>query len=191
MGASEEEVATLVRQSERILDAVLTEQLQKVQQKQNDILKEMLEVENLRDHIPLVRLQAQHVTKERRRLDAALQDMRIRPPAPQPLQQQNDQPQQRRPIEPFPLLCLTDIGSHCYLPAVARDASHLLVSVGFNFFLEMHLDEAEAFLKKKQDLLRKKHELWAWKSAQLKTQIRMLMEAISAVSEHPMLQELL
>ncbi|OEH79355.1 hypothetical protein cyc_03211 [Cyclospora cayetanensis] len=103
MGASEEEVATLVRQSERILDAVLTEQLQKVQQKQNDILKEMLEVENLRDHIPLVRLQAQHVTKERRR----------------------------------------------------RDASHLLVSVGFNFFLEMHLDEAEAFLKKKQDLLRK------------------------------------
>lgn len=149
-------MAALVRQSERILDAVLSEQLRKVQQQQEHIFKELLEVENLRDHIPLLRLQQQHIAEEQQRLDHALQRLRVRPPTPQPLQQQDQQQQdkqQKQQLKPFPLKCLADVGSHCYLPAVVEDGSRLLVSVGFNFFLEMDLATAETFLKKKRHLL--------------------------------------
>ncbi|KAL8425116.1 hypothetical protein Efla_007723 [Eimeria flavescens] len=108
--------------------------------------------EKLRDHIPLLRLQQQHYGERQQRLDAALQRMRIRPPTPQPLQQQQQQQQQQRQ-QGFPLRCLADVGSHCYMPAVASDASRLLISVGFSFYLEMDLDTAEAFLRKKKQLL--------------------------------------
>ncbi|CDJ62845.1 hypothetical protein, conserved [Eimeria necatrix] len=160
MRAPQEEINALVQQTERILDSVLCEQLRKVQQKQETILKEILEVEFLRDHIPLLRLQQQHMLKEQQRLDAALQRMQIRPPTPQLLpqqqqqQQQQKQQQQQQPVKPFPLKCLADVGSHCYLPAVMNDASRLLVSVGFNFYVEMDLNTAEAFLKKKKEVLK-------------------------------------
>ncbi|KAL8271671.1 hypothetical protein Esti_004384 [Eimeria stiedai] len=232
MGSREEEVAALVRQSEAILDSVLSEQLRKAQQQQQQVLNDLLEVEKLRDHIPLLRLQQQHVGERQQRLDAALERLRIRPSTPQPLQQQQQllqpsqqQQQQQQHRRPFPLKCLADVGSHCYMPAVASDASRLLVSVGFNFYLEMDLHAAELFLKKKRHLLRQKHELCSLKVARLKTQMRLvssscprvckarlsreqlvvhpnawataaaaaavvsqLMEAISAVSQEPMLQ---
>ncbi|PFH34552.1 hypothetical protein BESB_065850 [Besnoitia besnoiti] len=90
--------------------------------------------------------------------------------------------------EPVSVDALVNIGCNTYLRARGDDVGKLLIKVGFEFYLEMSLEEATEFLTKKEALLIIKYEYWSGKCADIKAQIQMLLQAIAAVVEEPALQ---
>ncbi|PHJ22144.1 alpha subunit [Cystoisospora suis] len=92
------------------------------------------------------------------------------------------------PAQSIPVDMLVNVGCNTYLRARGGDVGKLLIKVGFEFYLELTLDEALEFLSEKEKLLFKKYAFWSGKCADIKAQIQVLLQAIAAVVEEPALQ---
>ncbi|XP_057304652.1 protein UXT-like [Hydractinia symbiolongicarpus] len=71
-----------------------------------------------------------------------------------------------------------DLGCNFYCTAIVNDCSKLYVLIGYGYFLEMTLDEANVFVDKKIRTLTSKAELFTKDSAKIKAHIRLVMEGL-------------
>eukprot|EP00921_Rhytidocystis_pertsovi_P001970 GHVQ01003352.1.p1 GENE.GHVQ01003352.1~~GHVQ01003352.1.p1 ORF type:complete len:181 (+),score=42.39 GHVQ01003352.1:83-625(+) len=81
------------------------------------------------------------------------------------------------------LQSLLPVGCDVYMEAHVKDTSHIYIETGFQFYLEMTMDEALEFIKIKQKLLQSRLSYWTWKVAYQKTQIQLMMKALSDVMD--------
>lgn len=77
---------------------------------------------------------------------------------------------------------LTLLGCESYVYANILDKNKIFILLGYEFYVEMTLDEALSFLKKKIELYEKKLTYWNKQVAHVKAHIQILMQAISSLS---------
>ncbi|XP_059500300.1 protein UXT [Stegostoma tigrinum] len=71
-----------------------------------------------------------------------------------------------------------DLGCNFYLQAKVPDASMIFVSIGYGFFVELTFSEALRFLEKKTQHLNELAGRLSKDSAKIKSNIRMVLEAL-------------
>ncbi|XP_051282748.1 protein UXT [Dicentrarchus labrax] len=71
-----------------------------------------------------------------------------------------------------------DLGCNFYVQAEVEDSSRIFVAVGYGFFVEMTPDEALRFIDKKTSQLTAFTEQLTKDSAQIKANIRMVLEGL-------------
>ncbi|CBZ52370.1 hypothetical protein NCLIV_021580 [Neospora caninum Liverpool] len=208
-GGESVDLQQLVLRSETVVDDVLRQQLKEVQRQQEKVFHELLSVQRLLDCLPLLQLQQKQQLRAMRRHRKALRKLRLLA-GPEEASSDSDEgreaDEERRttaqgknekaaPSEPkktdcppVPVDALVNIGCNTYLKARGDDIGKLLIKVGFQFYLEMTLEEAADFLTQKEAILLKKYDHWSAKCADMKAQIQVLLQAIAAVVEEPALR---
>lgn len=88
-----------------------------------------------------------------------------------------NQMEDRKEIE-----ALTLLGCESFAYANILDKNKIFILLGYEFYVEMTLDEALSFLEKKIELYEKKLTYWNKKVAHVKAHIQILMQAISSLS---------
>uniref|UniRef100_A0A0A9WPS5 Protein UXT n=2 Tax=Lygus hesperus TaxID=30085 RepID=A0A0A9WPS5_LYGHE len=78
---------------------------------------------------------------------------------------------------------LVDLGSHFYTPAKVYNATRVHVNLGCGVLLEMSTEEAEAFLIKKEAILRGIASRKTREVLQMKYRIRLVTEIIARLHE--------
>jgi len=76
---------------------------------------------------------------------------------------------------------MINLGCETLMEAYVPEASTVYVDVGFGFFLEFDRPEAIKFLDKKEKYLNGCYSHWSDKSAKTKANIKLFMEALSAL----------
>ncbi|KAF9347362.1 hypothetical protein BGX34_003202, partial [Mortierella sp. NVP85] len=61
------------------------------------------------------------------------------------------------------------------------DTKHIFVNVGFGFHAQLTLDEALAFITRKEAFLQKKAERLTEKAAQIRAHIKIVLEAMAEI----------
>ncbi|KAF9166905.1 hypothetical protein BGZ80_004206 [Entomortierella chlamydospora] len=74
-----------------------------------------------------------------------------------------------------------DLGSNFYAQAKIPDTTYIFVNIGFGFHAQLTLDEALAFITKKEAHLQKKAEKYTEKAAQIRAHIKIVLEAMAEV----------
>ena len=74
-----------------------------------------------------------------------------------------------------------DLGCNFYCQAAVADCSRIYVLVGYGYYLEMTLDEADTFIDKKVVVLTAKSQMFHRDSAKIKAHIRLVMEALKEI----------
>ncbi|SCN60109.1 prefoldin, putative [Plasmodium chabaudi chabaudi] len=74
---------------------------------------------------------------------------------------------------------LTQLGFDSYVYADILDKNKIFIQIGYEFYLEMTLENAISFLKKKISLYEEKLTYWNKEIAKIKAHIQILMRAIS------------
>ncbi|KYN98719.1 putative prefoldin [Plasmodium gaboni] len=74
---------------------------------------------------------------------------------------------------------LTCLGCDSYVYADIINKNKIFIQLGYEFYLEMTLEEAIKFLKKKINLYEEKLSYWNKQISQVKAHIQILMRAIS------------
>ncbi|CAD2091203.1 prefoldin, putative [Plasmodium vinckei brucechwatti] len=74
---------------------------------------------------------------------------------------------------------LTQLGCDSYVYADILDKNKIFIQIGYEFYLEMTLENAISFLKKKISLYEEKLIYWNKEIAKIKAHIQILMRAIS------------
>ncbi|CDU18186.1 prefoldin, alpha subunit [Plasmodium yoelii 17X] len=74
---------------------------------------------------------------------------------------------------------LTELGCDSYVYADILDKNKIFIQIGYEFYLEMSLESAIVFLKKKINLYEEKLTYWNKEIAKIKAHIQILMRAIS------------
>ncbi|CAD2103522.1 prefoldin, putative [Plasmodium vinckei] len=74
---------------------------------------------------------------------------------------------------------LTQLGCDSYVYADILDKNKIFIQIGYEFYLEMTLENAISFLKKKISLYEEKLTYWNKEIAKIKAHIQILMRAIS------------
>ncbi|KYK66476.1 prefoldin subunit [Toxoplasma gondii TgCatPRC2] len=202
----------LVLRSESVVDDVLRQQLKEVQRQQDKVFHELLSVQRLLDYLPLLEHQQKEQLSALRRHRKALRELRLLTGPRQASSDSEDEgggegsdakgdgkqgktaersakSKKKADQPPVPVDALVNIGCNTYLKARGDDVGKLLVKVGFQFYLEMTLEEAADFLTKKEAILLKKYDHWSAKCADIKAQIQVFLQAIAAVVEEPALRE--
>lgn len=80
-----------------------------------------------------------------------------------------------------PLRTKVDLGCNFYCQASVEDCSRIYVLVGYGYYLEMTLGEAETFIEKKIATLQGKCQMFLRDSAKIKAHIRLVMEALREI----------
>ncbi|VWU50845.1 prefoldin, putative [Hepatocystis sp. ex Piliocolobus tephrosceles] len=132
----------LILKSESFIDEVLNEQLKERQDKRDEILQHIFDMEILMENIKLF---------------ISMKD--------------------QKEIE-----TLTLLGCDSYVYADILDKNKICVHIGYEFYLEMTLEEALEFLKKKINLYENKLIYWNKQIARIKAHIQILMRAISNIT---------
>ncbi|KEP64868.1 UNVERIFIED_CONTAM: hypothetical protein HHA_203362 [Hammondia hammondi] len=203
----------LVLRSESVVDDVLRQQLKEVQRQQDKVFHELLSVQRLLDYLPLLEHQQKEQLSALRRHRKTLRELRVFTGPREASSDSEDEEggedsdakgggkqgktaaersvksKKKAEKPPVPIDALVNIGCNTYLKARGDDVGKLLVKVGFQFYLEMTLEEAADFLTKKEAILLKKYDHWSAKCADIKAQIQVLLQAIAAVVEEPALRE--
>ncbi|KPA77588.1 hypothetical protein ABB37_06956 [Leptomonas pyrrhocoris] len=78
---------------------------------------------------------------------------------------------------------LVDLGHHFYTQGVVRDASVVYVNLGCGVVLPMSQEEARAFLKKKESVVREMITSKSKEALRIKYRIRLVSEAIARLNE--------
>lgn len=68
-----------------------------------------------------------------------------------------------------------DLGCNFYCQTVIQDCSRLFVMIGFGYYVEMTLHEAETFIDKKIKILNQKSQRCSKDSAKIKAHIKLVM----------------
>ncbi|KAF8935787.1 protein UXT [Dissophora ornata] len=74
-----------------------------------------------------------------------------------------------------------DLGSNFYMQAKIPDTKYIYVNVGFGFHAQLTLDEALAFITKKETHLQKKAARYTEKAAQIRAHIKLVLEAMAEI----------
>ncbi|GAW80853.1 prefoldin [Plasmodium gonderi] len=74
---------------------------------------------------------------------------------------------------------LTSLGCDSYVYADILDKNKIFIQIGYEFYLEMPLEDAIMFLKKKINLYQDKVTYWNKQISRVKAHIQILMRAIS------------
>ncbi|CAA9988101.1 prefoldin, putative [Plasmodium knowlesi strain H] len=74
---------------------------------------------------------------------------------------------------------LTSLGCDSYVYADILDKNKIFIQIGYEFYLEMSLEDAIVFLKKKINLYEDKVTYWNKQISRVKAHIQILMRAIS------------
>ncbi|RNF19916.1 protein UXT [Trypanosoma conorhini] len=74
---------------------------------------------------------------------------------------------------------MVDIGNHFFVQCAVRDASQVWVNLGCGVVLPMSTAEADAFMQKKEKLLRERAARLSKEALRIKYRIRLVMEAIT------------
>nr|CAG4645987.1 EOG090X0MWD [Lynceus sp. MCZ IZ 141354] len=85
---------------------------------------------------------------------------------------------QRPDVCTTPLKTKVDLGCNFYVQAEAPDASKLLVSVGFGFFVELTLEEVVTFVDKKVALLKNASAHVNTEIAEIKARIDVMLQGL-------------
>ena len=78
-------------------------------------------------------------------------------------------------VPPCSIKMKMDLGCNFYCQTVIPDCSRLFVMVGFGYYVEMTLPEAESFLDKKINILNQKSQTCSKDSAKIKAHIKLVM----------------
>lgn len=78
-----------------------------------------------------------------------------------------------------------ELGSGVYCRAVVPDTSHIFISIGLGFHLEVSLDEADRVIDLKQEALRGHVERCIDKAARIKANLKFVSEAIRELTDWP------
>ena len=76
-----------------------------------------------------------------------------------------------------------DLGNNFFCQAKVPDTSLVCVAIGFGFFVEMTLEEAAAFIKKKTEQLGVSGKELTEKVAVVKANIRMVLEGLRELQQ--------
>lgn len=74
-----------------------------------------------------------------------------------------------------------DLGCNFYCDTLVPDCSRIYLLVGYGYFLEMTLEEANVFIDKKLKLLNNKSQTCSKDSAKIKAHIRLVMEGLREI----------
>ncbi|CXI46170.1 prefoldin, putative [Plasmodium berghei] len=74
---------------------------------------------------------------------------------------------------------ITELGCDSYVYADILDKNKIFIQIGYEFYLEMSLENAIVFLKKKINIYEEKLTYWNKEIAKIKAHIQILMRAIS------------
>jgi len=74
-----------------------------------------------------------------------------------------------------------DLGCNFYVKAKIPDTSHICVSIGYGFYLNMTLDEALRFIGKKEKQLNESAEKLTLDSAKIKAHIKFVLEGLREI----------
>ncbi|SBT76963.1 prefoldin, putative [Plasmodium ovale] len=77
---------------------------------------------------------------------------------------------------------LTSLGCDSYAYADILDKNKIFIQIGYEFYLEMTLEDAIVFLKKKINLYEDKLSYWNKQIARIKAHIQILMRALSSLA---------
>ena len=86
--------------------------------------------------------------------------------------------QQRPPGERQPLKTMVDLGANFYAQARVPDPSRICVCVGFGFFVEFSLEEAEQFIAKKVAHMNEKARKMSEQASEINARIRLVLEGL-------------
>jgi prefoldin alpha subunit len=78
---------------------------------------------------------------------------------------------------------MMDIGAHCYMDAVVKDPSTIIVFVGANTYLEMTFEDAKSFLDGRIDVLRRVVDGHDRKVAQMRAQLEIVAQTIFTLQQ--------
>ncbi|CCW66683.1 unnamed protein product [Phytomonas sp. Hart1] len=78
---------------------------------------------------------------------------------------------------------LVNFGNHFYTAAVVKDASRVRVNIGCGVILEMSVEAAETFLKKKEKLLREAAMRKTKEVLRLSYRVRVVSEAVARITK--------
>ena len=78
-----------------------------------------------------------------------------------------------------------ELGSGVFCRAVVPDTSHICISIGLGFHLEVTLEEAGRVIDLKQEALREQVERCIDKAARIKAHLKFVAEAIRELTELP------
>jgi len=78
-----------------------------------------------------------------------------------------------------------ELGSGVYCRALVPDTSHIFISIGLGFHLEVSLDEAGRVIDLKQEALRGHVERCIDKAARIKANLKFVSEAIRELTDWP------
>lgn len=77
-----------------------------------------------------------------------------------------------------PLKTMVDIGCNFYAKARVRDCSHIVVSIGLGFYLEMELREAVDYVDKRVERLTVEVDKLSEQASQINGRIKMVLRAL-------------
>ena len=80
--------------------------------------------------------------------------------------------------EKGPLKTMVDLGCNFYAKARVHNFSHIFVSIGLGFYLEMELSEAAAYADKRVESLRAEVEKLSEQASQINARIKMVLGAL-------------
>ncbi|KAI8350922.1 Prefoldin subunit-domain-containing protein [Choanephora cucurbitarum] len=79
------------------------------------------------------------------------------------------------------LKTMVDLGSQFYVQAHVPDTQYIYVNVGFGFHVQFTLDEAKAFIAKKEKQLQSLADKHSKEADKIRAHIKMALEAISEI----------
>ena len=71
-----------------------------------------------------------------------------------------------------------DLGCNFYCQTVIPDCSRIYILVGYGYYVEMTLEEANTFIDKKVKILKDKSQMCSKDSAKIKAHIKLVMEGL-------------
>lgn len=93
-------------------------------------------------------------------------------------------------IEKRPIKSKIDVGCNFYMQAEVKDTEYIFVDIGMGLHVQLTMDEALKFLKKKIDQLTIKSEHITDKSLDIKARIKLIMEALAELQGFKTTQDL-
>lgn len=91
---------------------------------------------------------------------------------------QSDSNDTNNTMSPPSIKMKMDLGCNFYCQTVVPDSSRIFVLVGFGYYVEMTLAEAEVFVDKKVKVLHQKSQRSSKDSAKIKAHIKLVMEGL-------------
>ncbi|KAG5460237.1 MAG: Prefoldin subunit-domain-containing protein [Olpidium bornovanus] len=76
---------------------------------------------------------------------------------------------------------MVDVGSNFYVQAKIPDTRYIYVDVGYGFHVQLTLDEALAFIEKKEKHLEKRAEKFTKEAAKIRAHIGVVLEALAEI----------